>query len=58
MRTIAGCFEHVAELPANDSPQVLGLHPNADISFQINRSAQFLCCRLELRRRVWFCVFE
>ena len=37
VRTIATYLDHVAQLPAQDSPEVLGLHANADVTYQINR---------------------
>ena len=36
-RSISGCLEHVATLPANDSPYALGLDGNAEITYQMNR---------------------
>ena len=36
-RSISGCLEHVGLLPASDSPYVLGLDSNAEITYQINR---------------------
>uniref|UniRef100_A0A673VVA8 Dynein axonemal heavy chain 8 n=1 Tax=Salmo trutta TaxID=8032 RepID=A0A673VVA8_SALTR len=35
-------MEYIATLPALDTPQVFGLHPNADITYQTNTSAEVL----------------
>ncbi|KAM9349881.1 dynein axonemal heavy chain 8-like [Symphorus nematophorus] len=35
-------IENIQSLPAVDSPQALGLHPNADITYQTNTSAEVL----------------
>ncbi|CAG0890517.1 unnamed protein product [Cyprideis torosa] len=35
-RNIPGYMKFINDLPSNDSPQVFGLHPNADITYQIN----------------------
>uniref|UniRef100_A0A665W659 Dynein, axonemal, heavy chain 5 like n=1 Tax=Echeneis naucrates TaxID=173247 RepID=A0A665W659_ECHNA len=35
-------MSYIESLPAVDSPQVLGLHPNADITYQTNTSAEVL----------------
>lgn len=42
LKTTQGIIEYVSQLPAYDSPQVLGLHSNADITFQINRAQSIL----------------
>jgi dynein heavy chain len=31
------CLDHVANLPATDSPLILGLDSNAEITYQMNR---------------------
>ena len=36
-KSIAGCLDHVANLPATDSPLSLGLDSNAEITYQMNR---------------------
>uniref|UniRef100_A0A3Q1JKI8 AAA+ ATPase domain-containing protein n=1 Tax=Anabas testudineus TaxID=64144 RepID=A0A3Q1JKI8_ANATE len=41
-KTIEEYMEYIQSLPAVDSPQALGLHPNADITYQTNTSAEVL----------------
>ncbi|CAL8304972.1 unnamed protein product [Merluccius merluccius] len=40
--TVAEYIEYIQSLPAVDTPQVFGLHPNADITYQTNTSADVL----------------
>ncbi|XP_026153434.1 dynein heavy chain 8, axonemal-like [Mastacembelus armatus] len=41
-KTIEEYMEYIQSLPIVDSPQALGLHPNADITYQTNTSAEVL----------------
>uniref|UniRef100_A0AAV2K4G4 AAA+ ATPase domain-containing protein n=2 Tax=Knipowitschia caucasica TaxID=637954 RepID=A0AAV2K4G4_KNICA len=41
-KTVEEYMDHIQSLPTVDSPQVLGLHPNADITYQTNTSAEVL----------------
>ncbi|XP_017940484.1 dynein heavy chain 8, axonemal [Manacus vitellinus] len=41
-KTLEQYFEYIQLLPAMDSPEVFGLHPNADITYQRNTSADVL----------------
>uniref|UniRef100_H0ZBP1 Dynein axonemal heavy chain 8 n=1 Tax=Taeniopygia guttata TaxID=59729 RepID=H0ZBP1_TAEGU len=41
-KTLEQYFEYIQLLPAMDSPEVFGLHPNADITYQKNTSADVL----------------
>ncbi|XP_032386309.1 dynein heavy chain 8, axonemal [Etheostoma spectabile] len=41
-KTIEEYMECIQSLPTVDSPQALGLHPNADITYQTNTSAEVL----------------
>lgn len=41
-KSIAGFLEHVNQLPVHDTPYVLGLDANADITYQINRFCSFI----------------
>ncbi|XP_056290683.1 dynein axonemal heavy chain 8-like [Pseudoliparis swirei] len=41
-KTIEEYMECIQSLPTRDSPQALGLHPNADITYQTNTSAEVL----------------
>lgn len=35
-KSLAGFVEYISSLPMYDTPEVFGLHPNADITYQIN----------------------
>ncbi|XP_068458453.1 dynein axonemal heavy chain 8-like [Clinocottus analis] len=41
-KTVEEYMESIQSLPTMDSPQALGLHPNADITYQTNTSAEVL----------------
>ncbi|KAI9544461.1 hypothetical protein NQZ68_001334 [Dissostichus eleginoides] len=41
-KTVDEYIECIQSLPTADSPQALGLHPNADITYQTNTSAEVL----------------
>ncbi|TKS79492.1 Dynein heavy chain 8, axonemal [Collichthys lucidus] len=41
-KTVEEYLEYIQSLPTIDSPQALGLHPNADITYQTNTSAEVL----------------
>uniref|UniRef100_UPI0037E892BB dynein axonemal heavy chain 8-like n=1 Tax=Semicossyphus pulcher TaxID=241346 RepID=UPI0037E892BB len=41
-KTVQEYMEYIQSLPSVDSPQALGLHPNADITYQTNTSAEVL----------------
>lgn len=41
-KTIEQYYEFIQALPAVDTPQVFGLHPNADITYQSNTAAEVL----------------
>ncbi|XP_078503479.1 dynein axonemal heavy chain 8 isoform X2 [Lissotriton helveticus] len=41
-KTIEQYYEFIQVLPAVDTPQVFGLHPNADITYQSNTAAEVL----------------
>ncbi|CAJ1072667.1 dynein axonemal heavy chain 8-like isoform X3 [Xyrichtys novacula] len=41
-KTVEKYMENIRSLPTVDSPQALGLHPNADITYQTNTSAEVL----------------
>uniref|UniRef100_A0A8C3MSF3 Uncharacterized protein n=1 Tax=Geospiza parvula TaxID=87175 RepID=A0A8C3MSF3_GEOPR len=41
-KTLEQYFEYIQLLPAMDTPEVFGLHPNADITYQRNTSADVL----------------
>ncbi|KAM8728478.1 dynein axonemal heavy chain 8-like [Acanthopagrus schlegelii] len=41
-KTVKEYMKNIQNLPTVDSPQALGLHPNADITYQTNTSAEVL----------------
>ena len=41
-RNLVGYLDYINSLPENDSPEVFGLHSNADITYQINTAKGIL----------------
>ncbi|XP_055923365.1 dynein axonemal heavy chain 5 isoform X2 [Eupeodes corollae] len=41
-KSLQGFVDYINSLPANDTPEVFGLHPNADITYQINTAKGIL----------------
>ncbi|CAB3374843.1 Hypothetical predicted protein [Cloeon dipterum] len=41
-RNLQGYVDYINSLPATDTPEVFGLHPNADITYQINTAKGIL----------------
>lgn len=41
-RNLQGYLDYIDSLPATDTPEVFGLHPNADITYQINTAKEIL----------------
>ncbi|XP_041923315.1 LOW QUALITY PROTEIN: dynein heavy chain 5, axonemal-like [Alosa sapidissima] len=41
-KTVQDCLSHIDALPLVDSPEVFGLHPNADITYQTNLANETL----------------
>lgn len=41
-RNLSSYVDYINSLPENDSPEVFGLHPNADITYQINSAKAIL----------------
>nr|XP_018671052.1 dynein heavy chain 5, axonemal isoform X3 [Ciona intestinalis] len=41
-KTITQYLEHIQALPITDTPEVFGLHPNADITYQTNSAKEVL----------------
>nr|XP_033322692.1 dynein heavy chain 5, axonemal isoform X1 [Megalopta genalis] len=41
-RNLQGYIDYIDALPATDTPEVFGLHPNADITYQINTAKGIL----------------
>lgn len=41
-KNLSGYLDYINSLPANDSPEVFGLHGNADITYQINTAKGIL----------------
>ncbi|XP_061590629.1 dynein axonemal heavy chain 5-like [Cololabis saira] len=42
-KSVQDILQHIEELPLVDSPEVFGLHPNADITCQTNLTNEMLC---------------
>ncbi|XP_037924624.1 dynein heavy chain 5, axonemal isoform X2 [Hermetia illucens] len=41
-KSLQGFMDYINSLPTNDTPEVFGLHPNADITYQINTAKGIL----------------
>lgn len=53
-KNLSHYVDYINNLPVNDTPEVFGLHPNADITYQINSAKSkwinlLLCLRLDVR---------
>lgn len=43
-RNLQGYIDYINSLPATDTPEVFGLHSNADITYQINTAKGKMNC--------------
>ena len=51
LKTLEEYRDHIDTLPANDDPEVFGMHENANLSFKINESANILAIILDIQPR-------
>lgn len=47
---------YLAGLPSNEAPEVFGMHPNANISFQLNETRRLVDAIALMQVRMWFWV--
>ncbi|XP_076014466.1 dynein axonemal heavy chain 5 [Genypterus blacodes] len=48
-KTVQDVLQHIEALPLVDSPEVFGLHPNADITYQTNLANETLCTIINIQ---------